>query len=162
MAQSLLHDPSVIFLDEPLKGADPTQRKLLIDLIVKLGEEGRTVVVSSHILYEVERMASQIVLIDRGRLMAKGDYHAIRDAMADRPHKVVVGSTQMHKLAGVLMTQGLVSGIQIESNEFVADVIDPNNFYIELVKISKQEGIEVNKIAGVDDDLESVFRYLVH
>jgi len=161
VAQSIMHDPELLFLDEPLKGADPTQRKILIDLVVSLGAQGKTVVVSSHILHEVERMASEIILIDRGRLMASGDYREIRNAMADRPHKVSIESSNIHKLAGLLTERALVSGIEMQGEELVVGVSDPNSFYNELPKLALTESIQISKIAATDEDLESVFRYLV-
>jgi len=161
VAQTILHDPEVLLFDEPLKGADPTQRKILIDLILNLGASGKTVIVSSHILHEVERMASQIILINRGRLMAFGDYHAIRQTMEDRPHKVMLIASEPHKLAAALTERALVSGVDLLGDEILADVTNPDLFYSELPKIALQSGIKLTKIAAMDDDLESVFRYLV-
>ena len=88
VAQALVHDPSVIVLDEPLTGLDPRQRLHLIDLFHRLGDEGRCVIVSSHVLDEVERFGSGVLVIAQGRLAAEGDFHAIRDLMDDRPHRI--------------------------------------------------------------------------
>lgn len=162
VAQSILHDPQVLLFDEPLKGADPTQRKILIDLVVELGQAGKTVVVSSHILHEVERMASQIVLVNRGRLLALGDYHAIRQEMEGRPHKVLVKASDLFKLASILTERAMVSGVDLLGEELIADVSDPDLFYTELPKVALQNRIQLTKIAGMDEDLESVFRYLVN
>jgi ABC-2 type transport system ATP-binding protein len=161
VAQSILHDPDVVLLDEPLKGADPNQRKILIDLIAHFGEQGKTVIVSSHVLHEVERMASQIILINRGRLLAFGDFHAIRGAMADRPHKVALRANNIHRLAAVLTEKGLVSGLNLSGDDLVADVNQPDLFYTQLPKIALEAGIRLTKITSLDEDLESVFRYLV-
>ncbi len=161
VAQALLHDPDVLLLDEPLKGADPTQRKILLDVIQRLGQAGKTAIVSSHILYEVERMASQIVLIHRGRLLAFGDFHVIREAMDDRPHKVVIRANDVQRLAAALTERGLVAGVDIAEEEIQADVREPDRFYMELPRIALDAGVRVTKIASVDEDLESVFRYLV-
>ena len=161
VAQALLHDPDVLLLDEPLKGADPTQRKILLDVIQGLGQAGKTAIVSSHILYEVERMASQIVLIHRGRLLAFGDFHVIREAMDDRPHKVVIRANDVQRLAAALTERGLVAGVDIAEEEIQADVREPDRFYMELPRIALDAGVRVTKIASVDEDLESVFRYLV-
>jgi ABC-2 type transport system ATP-binding protein len=161
VAQALLHDPDVLLLDEPLKGADPTQRAALIELICELGVQGKTVIVSSHILHEVERMASQIVLIHRGRLLALGDFHAIREQMDDRPHKVLVRTRDPKKLAAALTAQGLIAGVDLRDGELIAEVNDPEAFYSRLPKLAVEADVRITHISGVDEDLESVFRYLV-
>jgi ABC-2 type transport system ATP-binding protein len=161
VAQALLHDPDVLLLDEPLKGTDPTQRAALIELIRELGVQGKTVIVSSHILHEVERMASQIVLIHRGRLLAFGDFHAIREQMDDRPHKVLVRVSDPKKLAAALTAQGLIAGVDLRDGELIAEVNDPEAFYSTLPKLALEAGVRITHISSVDEDLESVFRYLV-
>jgi ABC-2 type transport system ATP-binding protein len=161
VAQALLHDPDVLLLDEPLKGADPTQRRVLLSVIHRLGNAGKTVFVSSHILYEVERMASQIVLIHRGRLLAFGDFHVIRGAMDDRPHKVAIGASDPRRLAAALTERGLVAGVDLTDDEIQVDVQEPDRFYAELPKVALDAGVRLTRIASVDEDLESVFRYLV-
>ena len=164
VAQALLHDPNVLLLDEPLKGADPTQRAALIELIRELGVQGKTVIVSSHILYEIERMASQIVLIHRGRLLAFGDFHTIREQMDDRPHRVLVRTRDPNsskKLAAALTAQGLIAGVDLKDGELIAEVNDPETFYSALPKLAVETGVRITQISGVDEDLESVFRYLV-
>lgn len=161
VAQSLLHDPDVLLMDEPLKGADPTQRRILIELIKRLGETGKTVIVSSHILYEVERMASQIILIHRGRLLAFGDFRAIRESMDDRPHKVQLKASDPKRLAALLTERALVSGVSLSDEGLIADVEKPDAFYSQLPKVALEAGIRLTKVASLDEDLESVFRYLV-
>jgi ABC-2 type transport system ATP-binding protein len=160
-AQSLMHDPDVLLLDEPLKGADPSQRVILIELIRKLGETGKTVVVSSHVLYEVERMASQIVLINRGRLVALGDFHAIREQMDDRPHKVLLEVSDPKRLAALLTQSGLVSAVNLLNEQLTVDVSDAGVFYSKLPQIVVESGVHLRRLSGLDEDLESVFRYLV-
>jgi len=161
MAQALLHDPDVLLLDEPLKGADPTQRRTLMDLVVRLGQAGKTVVVSSHVLHEVERMASEIILIHRGRLLASGDYHAIREAMDGRPHKVSVEADQPRRLAAVLTEGDLVNGVDLQEGRVVVDIADPSAFYRELPRVALDAEVRLTEITSLDEDLESVFRYLV-
>lgn len=160
-AQSLMHDPTVLLLDEPLKGADPSQRIILIELIRKLGEAGKTVVVSSHVLYEVERMARQIVLINRGRLVALGDFHAIREQMDDRPHKVLLEVSDPKRLAALLTQSGLVSGVSLSNAQLTVDVGDAGAFYSRLPQVVVESGVHLRRLSGLDEDLESVFRYLV-
>lgn len=161
VAQTLLHDPEVLLLDEPLKGADPTQRLVLIDLIRKLGAAGKTIVVSSHVLYEVERMASQIILIHRGRLLALGDFRAIRASMDDRPHRVSLRASDPKRLAALLTEKALVSGVSLSGDEIVADVSEPDVFYGQLPKVALEAGVKLTQLVSLDEDLESVFRYLV-
>lgn len=166
VAQSLLHDPEVLLLDEPLKGADPVQRRALIELIRALGEEKKTVVVSSHILHEVERMASQIVLIHRGRLLARGDFHALRAALEDRPHRVALTASDPKRLAALLTERAPVRGVDFDSRvpeggRLIVEVTEPERFYQELPKLAVEAGIRLKEIRGLDEDLESVFRYLV-
>ncbi len=161
LAQCLLHDPELLLLDEPLKGADPTQRRIMIDLIKDLGNSGRTVLVSSHVLYEVERMAHQIVLIDRGRLVALGDFHAIRESMDGRPHKVLLDVSEPAKFAALLTERALVSGVTLSSDGLIVDVINAEAFYGHIPKLAVETNLPVRKIVNLDDNLESVFRYLV-
>lgn len=161
VAQCLLHDPEVLLLDEPLKGADPTQRRVLMDLIRTLGERGKTLVVSSHVLYEVERMASQILLIHRGRLLASGDFRAIRERMDDRPHKVSLQVSDPKRLAALLTERSLVTGVHLSGEDLVAEVSEPDIFYRQLPQAALDAGVRLTRLASLDDDLESVFRYLV-
>ncbi len=161
LAQALLHDPEILLLDEPLKGADPTQRVLLIEIIRALGEQGRTVIVSSHVLHEVERMAREILLIHRGRLVASGDFRAIREAIYDRPHRVLLGTSEAKRLAALLTERALISGVTISDGELIVEVRDPALFYNGLPRLVVEMGIRVERVVGLDEDLESVFRYLV-
>lgn len=161
LAQALIHDPEILLLDEPLKGADPTQRVLLMEIIRALGEQGRTVVVSSHVLYEVERMASEILLIHRGRLVAAGDFRALREAIYDRPHKVLLGTTDAKRLAALLTERALISSVTVADGELIVEVRDPALFYSGLPRLVVETGIRVERVVGLDEDLESVFRYLV-
>lgn len=161
LAQALVHDPEILLLDEPLKGADPTQRVLLMEVMRSLGEAGRTVIVSSHVLYEVERMAREILLINRGRLVASGDFRAIREAMYDRPHRVLVAGRGIKKLAALLTEQTLVTGVTISEGELIVEVQNPTAFYGGLPKLIIEAGACIERVVGLDEDLESVFRYLV-
>jgi ABC-2 type transport system ATP-binding protein len=161
LAQSLLHDPELLLLDEPLKGADPTQRRAIIEMIRQLGQAGKTVLVSSHVLHEVERMAREIILINRGRLVALGDFQAIRESMDGRPHKVLLSVSDPPKFAALLTERALVTGVHLTSEGLIVDVSSADVFYGNLPKLSVEAGLPVRKIVNLDDDLESVFRYLV-
>ena len=116
IAAALVTDPQVLVLDEPLNGADPVQRLHLIDLFKRLGSHGRTVIVSSHVLNEVERMAERVIVLMHGRLAAAGDRRAIRDAMDDRPRHVLVRSDDGRRLAASLIALESVAGVTFDSS----------------------------------------------
>lgn len=161
LAQSLLHNPELLLLDEPLKGADPTQRRAIIELIKRLSQSGKTVLVSSHILYEVERMAQEIILINRGRLVALGNFHTIRESMYNRPHRVLLEVSDAPKFAALLTERALVSGVNLSPEGVTVEVTNAEVFYGSLPRLAVDTGLQVRKLVSLDDDLESVFRYLV-
>ncbi len=162
VAQALVTDPEVIVLDEPLEGLDPRQRVRMIALFRRLGDEGRTVLVSSHVLDEVERFGSQVLVIAKGRLAAEGDFHAIRDLMDDRPHRLRVGTSDARVLAAGLLSAGCVVGAWVEAPAtLVVDTVDATAFRREVARVARDAGVRLTEIVPLDDDLESVFRYLV-
>jgi ABC-2 type transport system ATP-binding protein len=162
VAQALVHDPDVIFLDEPLTGLDPRQRLHLVDLFHRLGDEGRCVLVSSHVLDEVEKFGSRVLVIVEGRLAAEGDFHAIRDLMDDRPHKVKVRCDDARALATGLLENGSAMGVHLESADaLIVDTADVSQFRRTVAVIAQQQGSRLYEVRPLDDDLESVFRYLV-
>ncbi|HET9541637.1 MAG TPA: ABC transporter ATP-binding protein, partial [Acidimicrobiales bacterium] len=119
IAASLVTQPKVMVLDEPLNGADPVQRAALIGLFQTLGAQGRTVIISSHVLNEVERLASRQLVVIRGRLAAAGGHRAIRDALADRPRSVLVRTTEPRRLAGDLLASEAVQGVSVDGDKLV-------------------------------------------
>lgn len=162
MAQALAHDPEIVFLDEPLNGMDPVSRREIVALVQRLGEAGRCVVVSSHILPEIETMTRSIVLIHRGKLMAEGDITEIRDAIHDRPTIVALTSTEARRLASSLAGRDLVRGVEIdEFGRVVARTDHAVNFYRELPGWLLAESLPVDEIETLDDNLQAVFDYLV-
>jgi len=162
VAQALVHDPEVVFLDEPLTGLDPRQRLHLIALVQQLGRDGRCVVVSSHVLDEVERFGSRVLVIAQGRLAAEGDFHAIRDLMDDRPHRIRLRSDKARALATGLMARGAVVGVRLEDDTTaVVDTVDAARLRREVAVVAANEGARLHEVMPLDDDLESVFRYLV-
>ena len=162
VAQALLTDPEVLVLDEPLEGLDPRQRLLLIGLFQDLGAEGRTVLVSSHVLEEVERFGSRVVMLAQGRLAAEGDYHDIRDLMDDRPHRIRVVTDQPRPLANALVQASAVSQVSFPSEGvLVCETEAVSVFRRAVVTEARNVGARLTEIAPLDDDLESVFRYLV-
>jgi ABC-2 type transport system ATP-binding protein len=162
VAQALVHEPEVVFLDEPLTGLDPRQRRHLIDLFHRLGEEGRCVVVSSHVLEEVERFGSRVLVIAQGRLAAEGDFRAIRALMDDRPHRLRLRSDRARAVATALLAAGAVSGITlVDEGTALVETTDAPRFRSAVAGCAAREGARLLEVAPLDDDLESVFRYLV-
>jgi ABC-2 type transport system ATP-binding protein len=162
IAQALVHDPPVLLLDEPLNGLDPKQRRLLIGLFHQLGDEGRTVVVSSHVLDEVERFGSRVLVIAKGRLAAEGDFRAIRALMDDQPVRVRVRAHPVRPLAADLIATGIASGVSLTGDDALeALTADAPRFRRELAPLCARHDIRLDEVAPLDDDLESVFRYLV-
>src|SRR3954468_16512283 len=113
VAHALVHDPAVMVLDGPLEGLAPRQRLHLIELFRQLGDEGRTVLLSSHVLDEVERFGSRVLVMMQGRLLAEGDFHDIRELMDNRPHRLRIGTDSAAVLAGALLSEGVVVGASV-------------------------------------------------
>ena len=161
VASALVSDPAVLVLDEPLNGADPVQRAQLIELFIRLGEEGRTVIVSSHVLAEVERMTHRVVAMVDGRLAATGDLAALRAAMTDKPRQVFVRASEPRVLAAALMEIDGVDGITLLDGAMDVTTTDPSAFARALPVVARSRSVTVSEVAPVDESLESVFRYLV-
>src|SRR4051794_34663712 len=117
MAQALVHDPEVLFLDEPLTGTDPVARRDLMDIIQKLGSEGKSVLVSSHVLHEVQSLTPNIILLNHGRLVAEGHVRQIRDLIDKYPHHIVIACDDYRKLAAKLLTWDDVEGVRVMAKE---------------------------------------------
>lgn len=161
VAQALVHDPAVLFLDEPLTGADPRQRLALMDVFARLGAAGKTVLISSHILYEVERMGSDVLVMVNGKLAAEGDFHAIRALMDDRPRRVRVSCDSPRALAAHLVSLPGTRSLQVEDGSIVVETAAPLEFHRSVPRVAQEAGARLYGIEGLDEDLESVFRYLV-
>ncbi len=125
LAQALVHSPELLLLDEPLNGLDPVQRRHVVELIRRLGAEGRTVLVSSHVLHEVERMAPRVVVLVNGRLVAEGETGAIRDLIRDRPRTLrIAAGGAAQALARELVGEGLASGVRLDTGVLVVETAD--------------------------------------
>lgn len=161
VAAALVSDPEILILDEPLNGADPVQRASLISLFVRLGEAGRTVIVSSHVLGEVERMASRIVAMVDGRLAAIGTVAQLRAAMTDRPRMIRIDADRPRDLARALMAVEGVDGIRLRENTVEIEASDSLALAHRLPALATEGGIELRRVEPTDESLESVFRYLV-
>ena len=161
VAGALVSDPEVIVLDEPLNGADPVQRAHLIEIFRQLGAEGRTVIVSSHVLSEVERMAEQLIAMVDGRLAAQGTVASLRAAMTDKPRIVSVSTDRPRELASRLVSLSGVSGVRIEAGGLEISSNDPSSLAAALPVEARRVGARMTGVLPADESLESVFRYLV-
>lgn len=161
VASALVKNPLVLVLDEPLNGADPVQRHHLIDLFRRLGTEGRTVIVSSHVLHEVESMADRVIVIVRGRLAAAGGHRAIRDAMDDVPRHVLVRALDGRRLASALLGNDVVSGIDVDGDDLIISTTRAKELAILLARTARDLGVHLTEVRPLDDSLESLFRELV-
>lgn len=162
LAQAMIHDPRVILLDEPLNGLDPVGRRDFMDLLGKLADEGRTVVVSSHILFEVEQMTRSIVLLHRGRLLATGDLGIIRELIDKYPHRIFVRTSEPRRAAEWLIRLPFVLSVDFPPDGGVElRTREPGQFYASLPRLAVEEGVPIDGFSSPDNNLESVFHYLV-
>lgn len=164
IAQGIVHDPEVLILDEPLNGLDPVGRREMTELLQRLGRQGRCVVVSSHILYEVEQMTQNILLMHRGRLLAQGNIYTIRALIDRHPHRVLLAAPEGRALAKRLLDLPCVLSVRLNdagASEIEIETRDPESFYTQLPALVLQEGFVISRFESPDNNLEAVFRYLV-
>jgi ABC-2 type transport system ATP-binding protein len=162
LAQALVHDPRVLFLDEPLTGTDPVARRDMIEVVRSLGASGRSVLVSSHVLHEIQALTPRIVLLHRGRLVAEGHVREIRDLIDKHPHRIVLVCDAYRDLAAKLATCADVDGIRFLPGEsaVLIETRHPDAFYARLPELALV-GLALREVYSEDDNLEAVFRYLV-
>jgi ABC-2 type transport system ATP-binding protein len=163
MAQALVHDPDVLFLDEPFTGTDPVARRDLMDIVQRLGAEGKSVVVSSHVLHEVQSLTPNVVLLNHGRLVAEGHVRDIRNLIDKHPHHIVLVCDQYRKLAGRLLEWPDVEGVRVLAADgaLMVETRAPDVFYGRLPALSLEDGMAIQSVYSDDDHLEAVFKYLV-
>jgi ABC-2 type transport system ATP-binding protein len=161
VAAALVTDPEVLVLDEPLNGADPLQRANLIALFRGLGDEGRTVVVSSHVLHEVERLAERVIVLVQGRLAAAGDRRAIRDAMADLPRRVLVRADPARALAAALLGLEAVGGVEVAGECLTVATGRAVELALALPRLAQETGTRLREVRPLDESLEALFRDLI-
>jgi ABC-2 type transport system ATP-binding protein len=161
VAAALVHDPQVLLLDEPFNGMDPRQRLHMMELLHKLGDSGRTILFSSHILEEVEQVSGTVQVMVAGRLAASGDFRTIRRLMTNRPHVFAVRSTDDRALAVALIAESSVSGVELDRTGLTVRAGDYGAFTRALPRIALRQGIRVRQLVPSDESLESVFSYLV-
>jgi ABC-2 type transport system ATP-binding protein len=162
VAQAIVHDPSVLVLDEPLTGLDPRQRRDMVELFRRLGNEGRCVIVSSHVLGEVERLGSQVLVMSQGRLAAAGDFRELRALMDDRPMRIRVRTDRPRELAGALLASGAAVGARVDGDRSIElDAADARALAHALAPLARERGARLLEVHPLDADLEGVFRYVV-
>ncbi|WP_322819424.1 ABC transporter ATP-binding protein [Tepidiforma sp.] len=161
IAAALVHDPQILILDEPFNGADPRQRLQLTDLFRTMAREGRTILYSSHILEEVERLADTVLVIVAGRLAASGDFRQIRALMTDRPHTFTVRSSDDRALAAHLLAEPSIRGVALEDGVLEVRADELLAAARALPAAARQAGVTIHEVRPTDESLESVFSYLV-
>jgi ABC-2 type transport system ATP-binding protein len=162
VAAALVGNPEILVLDEPLNGTDPVQRMRLIGLFRRFGDEGRTVIVSSHVLQEVERMTDRVIAMVDGKLAAAGDITAIRSAMADIPYRVLVEADDPRRLAAALVASPAVTSVTFGASGVHVETNDIRELGAQVPATAQELGVKLLAFRPEDDSLESVFRYLVH
>jgi ABC-2 type transport system ATP-binding protein len=162
LAQCIVHDPELLILDEPLSGMDPLARRKTIRFIRDWARAGKSIVVSSHILHEIESMTSNILLINNGRILAEGDVHHIRDLIDEHPHTVYIRGADPRGLAREFLTRDDVLSMRFEEGAVVIETARPDAFYSRLTEMAASgEFGRIDEVTSPDDNLQAVFKYLV-
>jgi ABC-2 type transport system ATP-binding protein len=162
MAQAIAHDPELLILDEPLSGMDPIARRKTIRMIRDWGRAGKSVIVSSHILHEIESMTANILLINQGRILAEGNVHQIRDLIDEHPHTVYIKADRTRALAQAFLGYDDVLSLKFEENAVVVQTGRPDAFYARLTDLAASGELgTIHEVTSPDDNLQAVFQYLV-
>ncbi len=161
VAAAIVHEPEVLLLDEPFNGADPRQRLHMMTMLRQMARDGSTIVFSSHILEEVERLAENVLVIVSGRLAASGDFREIRRLMTDRPHTFRIRASDNRRLGAALMTDPAVFGVELSDDWVTVSTSDFAAFTLAVPRVARREGVTMFELRPTDESLESVFSYLV-
>jgi ABC-2 type transport system ATP-binding protein len=162
MAQALAHDPQLLILDEPLSGMDPIMRRKTIRLIRDWGRAGKSIIVSSHILHEIESMTANILLINQGRIVAEGNVHQIRELIDEHPHTVYIRADHTRALAREFLAYDDVLSLRFENEAVVVQTGRPDAFYARLTDLAASGELgAIHEVTSPDDNLQAVFQYLV-
>ena len=163
LAQSIAHQPSVLILDEPLNGLDPMVRSETIALFTKLASEGMHLIISSHILHEVDVMSDRVVLINNGYIVAEGNIHGVRDEMEEHPMQILIRCDQPAKLAAYVFSQDHVVEARLHEDRggLFVRTRDADRFYLLLNRAVSEGEVNVESVAPVDDDMSAVYQYLI-
>jgi ABC-2 type transport system ATP-binding protein len=163
LAQSIAHNPSVLILDEPLNGLDPMARAEIIRLFQSLAAEGLYLVISSHILHEVDMMSDSVVLMHNGYVVAEGDVHGVRDEIKEQPMQILIRCDRPQFLAARLFEQEHTVEARIHEDRqgLFVKTRRPDDFYLSLNRLVTEHGLAVESVAPADDDLSAVYQYLI-
>ena len=162
LAQALAHEPELLILDEPLSGMDPIARRKTIRMIKEWGRANRSIIVSSHILHEIESMTSNILLINQGRILAEGNVHQIRDLIDEHPHTVFIRADEPRALARQFLAADDVLSLKFEESAVVVQTAKPDHFYARLTELAASGELgAIHEVTSPDDNLQAVFQYLV-
>jgi ABC-2 type transport system ATP-binding protein len=160
LAQALVHDPEVLLLDEPLNGLDPAQRRADVDLVRRLGAEGRTVLVSSHILAEVERMADRVLVVVNGRLVAEGTPAGVQELLSKSARTVRVETDDPRRLASLVLAEPSTRSVSLDAEGVVVETADGQQLALDLPRLARSAGLQLRRVIPLGEDLESVFTRL--
>lgn len=160
IAQALAHDPDVLLLDEPLSGCDPIAKARVMEVIRGFAKGGKTVLISSHVLPEIESLTSKIVLIHKGRVVADGDVHRIRALIDEHPHRIRVVSTQARALAQRVLSFDHVVSVTLDEDSLELQTRDPDRCYTDLPEAARASSAKISSLTSPDDNMAAVFRYL--
>jgi ABC-2 type transport system ATP-binding protein len=163
LAQSIAHDPKVVILDEPLNGLDPLARAEAIALFEQWGKEGRHVIVSSHILHEVDRISDQVILLSHGYVVAEGDIQGVRSEVKEQPMQILVRCDRPHLLGAQLFLEdhAVEAKVSADGKGLLLRTTDADRFYRLLNRVILDSGLEIESVAPADDDVNSVYQYLI-
>jgi len=162
LAQALVHDPELLILDEPLSGMDPIMRRKTIRLVKDWARAGKSILVSSHILHEIESMTSNILLIHNGRILAEGNVHQIRDLIDTHPHTVYIKANDPRALARQFLADDNILSLKFDPGALIIQTARPEVFYARLTELAASgEAGPVDEVTSPDDNLQAVFQYLV-
>ena len=162
LAQAIVHDPELLILDEPLSGMDPLGRRKTIRMIREWARQGKSILVSSHILHEIESMTTNILLINNGRILAEGNVHQIRDLIDEHPHTVYIRASDPRRLAREFLARMDVISMRFEPGAVIVETGAPDEFYARLTElVAAGECGAVEELTSPDDNLQAVFKYLV-
>jgi len=162
LAQAVAHRPRVLVLDEPLTGLDPVQRARAIDLVREEAQAGVRVLVSSHVLHELEAMTDRIVLLHRGRLVAEGAVARIRDLIDAHPHRIALVADRPRPLGQELLAADDVVRVEVDDQRVIVETRQPDACYARIGRLAVEADFGIQEMVSLDDNLEAVFRYLVH
>ena len=160
VAQAIAHEPKILFLDEPLQGLDPIGRYELTSLFNELAKEGKDIIISSHVLHELEKVSKIIVFIDHGKILGISEITDLRAKLKDIPQKILVKTNKPIEIAQQLLPYNIIDSLQINNNEIILGVRSVQDFSFKLIQISKEINAEIKELRPIDESLEAVFDYI--